>query len=160
MSDEVGQAATRVVVTTSDGGPRLVAGPTSSRVVVGGDATGGRLSAVEMQIDAGWVGPPPHVHREVDHLWWVVGGEIELTVDGVASVHGPGDCVFVPAGVAHGFATAATAGAVVLQIDSPRALDGYFRDLADTIGAGPPDHEAVAAVMARHDTYPVAPPTG
>lgn len=139
-------------------GEVLAAGPSHNRVRVPGDATGGRLSVIEMRIDGGWGGPPPHVHDEVEHVWFVLDGEVELTIGDRVERYGEGSCVFVPAGVPHTFSTS-TGGAVrILEIDSPRPLDGYFRDLAAAFPAGrPPDPEAVRAIMRRHDTRAVSP---
>lgn len=147
---------TTPVVAAPGCGEVATAGPTRSLIKVGSAATGGRLSAVEMHLQGGWSGPPPHVHGTVDHLWWVLAGAVRLTVGSEAHACGPGSCVYVPAHVVHGFSTADSDGATLLQVDSPRALDGYFRDLA---AAFPPDRPvdpaAVAAIMRRHDTQPV-----
>lgn len=142
------------VVTPSARAERRQAGPTMSQILVPGTATDERLSAVVMELPDGWDGPPPHVHRRVDHLWYVVAGAVEFTVDGNTVESGPGDGLFVPAGTPHAF-TPRTA-ARVLQVDTPLALDGYFRDLSATFGdAAAPEPAAVGAVMRRHDTWPV-----
>lgn len=146
----------RIVEMGPGEGERLVAGPTTSFVKVPGDATGGRLSAVEMHLDGGWDGPPPHVHDRIDHLWWVVDGEVTFRVGDSAERATAGTCIFVPAGTAHGFSTAGGDGAVVLQVDSPEALDGYFAELAAAFpDAAPPDPSRVGEIMRRHDTHPV-----
>ena len=40
-------------------GELIPAGPTTSRVLVGGADSGGRLSVIEMQVGAGFAGPRP-----------------------------------------------------------------------------------------------------
>lgn len=153
----VSKQATAVARGPEDG-ERLTAGPTSTRVAVSGTETGGRVSVVEMRLDGGWSGPPPHVHDEVEHVWWVLAGEVVLTTGETTARYGPGSCLFVPAGVPHSFSTDGTDGATVLEVDSPRALDGYFRDLHAAFPPGqPPDPAAVGAVMARHDTRALPP---
>lgn len=147
------------VIERPGGGERLTAGPTATVVKVPGAATDGRLSAVEMHLGGGWDGPPPHVHGSVDHLWWVLDGRVRLRVGDEVHDLGAGACAFVPAGVPHGFSTVGSDGAVVLQVDTPRALDGYFRELAAVFpDAAPPDPAAVGAVMGRHDTHPLPAP--
>lgn len=137
-------------------GERLVAGPTTTFIKVPGAATGGRLSAVEMHLDGGWDGPPPHVHDRIDHLWWVLDGEVTLRIGDETYHATAGSCVFVPAGVAHGFSPEDEAGAVLLQVDTPDALDGYFADLASAFpSAAPPDPNVIGTIMQRHDTHPV-----
>lgn len=134
----------------------LLVGPSVNVVHVPGAATVGRLSAVEMSIDAGWVGPPPHVHDLVDHFWYVLDGEVDLVVDGAAARYGAGACLFIPAGTAHSFSTANCGPVRVLQVDTPQALDGYFRELASTFPRGTrPDPAAVGDIMSRHDTRPI-----
>ena len=137
-------------------GEALHAGPTSSIVRVPGAATDQRLSVVEMTVQADWPGPPPHVHERIDHVWFVLDGEIQLTVDDGTATYGPGSCVFVPAGTSHGFGTSPHSAATMLQIDTPEALDAYFRELATTFPPGAPvDPAQVGDVMRRHDTFPV-----
>lgn len=144
------------VVLEAGAGERILAGPSVNRVLVGGDDTGGRLSAIEMEIGSGFGGPPPHVHGELDHVWYVLAGQVRLTVGDVVGEFTEGACLFVPAGVAHAFANPFDVATRILEVDSPRALDGYFRDLAAAFPPGTPvDPAAVGRIMARHDTRPV-----
>lgn len=137
-------------------GEGLIAGPTTAFVKVPGAATGGRLSAVEMHLDGDWEGPPAHMHERIDHLWWILDGEVTLRIGDTTNHATAGTCVFVPAGEAHGFSTAGGAGAVVLQVDTPEAPDGYFADLAAAFpSAAPPDPALIGEIMHRHDTHPV-----
>lgn len=138
-------------------GEALRAGPTVSVVKVAGSSTDDRLGVVEMHLDAGWDGPPAHVHARVDHLWYVLAGEVLLTVDRHRDRYTQGACLFVPAGVPHGFGTGATSTAVMLQVDTPRSLDGYFRELVEAFPPGVPvDPARIAEIMRRHDTRPVS----
>ena len=134
---------------------RLTAGPTVTVVKVAGEETGGKRSVVEMHLEAGWSGPPLHAHETVEHTWYIVDGAVTLTVGDDVRTYGKGDALTVPAGTPHGFSTATTDGAVVLEVDTP-ALDGYFRDLAEAFPAGgPPDPAVIAEIMGRHDTRPI-----
>ena len=137
-------------------GEELRAGPTVSVVKVPGTANDGQLGVVEMRLDAGWEGPPLHVHKHVHHIWYVLEGDVMFNVAGQSDRYPKGSCLYVPAAVPHGFSTRGGGSATVLQVDTPRSLDGYFRDLAQSFPPGQPvDPAAVAAVMRRHDTYPV-----
>ena len=136
-------------------GEILEAGPTATSIKVRGNESGGRLSAVEMRINGGWSGPPAHVHREVDHFWYVIAGEVELTLGSAQDVYAEGSCAFVPAGVSHSFGVPGAEDAILLQVDTPRTLDGYFSDLAKAFPAGSEvDPAVVGEIMQRHDTYP------
>ncbi len=136
-------------------GGLLEIGPTTNMVLLSAAATGGAVSVVEMRLPAGFAGPPPHRHERVSHVWLVTAGEVELMIDDTTGRYSEGDCLHVPAGIAHGFSTAETGGATVLQIDTPGALDGYLTELADAFPTGAdPDPVVIAAIMARHDTTP------
>lgn len=144
-------------VTRRASGERVVAGPTSSEILLPGSVTDGQLSVVLMTLPSGWGGPPPHTHRQVAHVWYVLSGQVRLTLDDDEAIYDVGDCVFVPAGTPHAFGPATDAQ--LLQVDSPVALDDYFRDLAATFGGGrTPDPSAIGEVMRRHDTFPVPRP--
>lgn len=137
-------------------GELLEAGPTTTVVKVPGEATDGKLGLVEMRIDPGWAGPPPHVHGRVCHVWYVLEGEVQLTIGEESGRHGPGACLLIPAGTPHGFGTPEDRSAVILQVDTPMALDGYFRELTDAFPPGSPvDPELIGEIMRRHDTMPV-----
>lgn len=132
-------------------------GPTSTRVLVTGADSDDRLGLVEMHIAPGFGGPPPHRHRELHHVWYVLAGTARLTVEGEASDVDPGSCLLVPAGVGHTFANVSTTTVRLLQVDTPRPLDGYFRELAQAFPPGTEvDPEVTGEIMRRHDTWPLA----
>ena len=144
------------VISMPGQGEVMPAGPTRTLVRVPGAATDDRLGVVELHVEAGWSGPPPHSHGEAEHLWYVLDGEIELLVDEDRATYGPGSCLYIPAGLPHGFATEDSGPSVMLQVDTPRALDGYFRDLVGAFPPGRPvDPVQVAEIMRRHDTRPL-----
>lgn len=144
------------VVARRSEGEVIPAGPSVSLVKVPATATDGRASVIEMRLDAGWDGPPPHLHDQTDHIWYVIEGVVEVRLGSDKWDLEAGDVAWVPHGQTHSFGTAA-ARAVMLQIDTPRALDAYFRDLAAAFPRGTtPDPVIVAEIMARHDTRPIS----
>lgn len=146
-----------VVVTRAGSGERLAAGPTVTEVKVPGSATGGRFGVVEMHLQAGWSGPPAHVHDLVEHCWYVLAGRVTLTLDGHGDEYGPGDCLLVPAGTSHAFSTLGGPAARVLQVDRHQALDGYLRDLVEAFPPGAAvDPVRVGEIMRAHDTRVIA----
>ncbi len=55
---------------------------------------------------------PPHHHKA---QWGtVLAGRLELTIDGVTKVHGPGDSYDIPAGAVHG--AKASAGTIAFDV--------------------------------------------
>ncbi len=47
---------------------------TEVRLLADAVSTEGRVGAVQHQLPRGFPGPPSHVHRSMDHLFWVVSG--------------------------------------------------------------------------------------
>jgi hypothetical protein len=74
-------------------------------------------------------------------------------------VIGPGDVVLIPRGAVHGFEVSGDEDASMLCIASPGIFGpAYFREMAAVLAAGgPPDVQALMAVMKRHGLTPVAP---
>lgn len=143
------------VVVKAGEGEVIPAGPSVSLVKVAGEQADGRTSVIEMNLDPGWDGPSAHVHAEVDHVWVVMEGTVEVTVEGSDYRLGRGDVAWVPHGHTHRFGTG-DSEATMMQIDTPRSLDGYFRDLAAAFPRGTrPEPALVTEIMARHDTRPV-----
>jgi uncharacterized cupin superfamily protein len=83
-------------------------------------------------------------------------------VDGEAIDLDPGDSTCSKRGTIHGFANHGDETATFLAIVSPAAFgSAYFREIADVLaaaGGGPPDKDAIVAVMRRHGLTPAPPP--
>jgi mannose-6-phosphate isomerase-like protein (cupin superfamily) len=145
-----------VIVRDAGEGETLLIGPTKTVVKVSEEATDGRLSVVEMHLPANWEGPPAHVHERVEHVWYVLSGEVRLQLDEVSRRYRSGACVYVPAGTPHTFNTDDCPEAILLEVDTPQALDGYFRELVEAFPPGQAvDPAEVGEIMKRHDTHPV-----
>lgn len=146
-------------------GRSLVRGPGEGRVVsvgastvrvlsVGAD-TGGASSVEEIGVPAGFGGPMAHIHRRTSHSWYVLEGELLLTVDGDPHAVPVGGFVHVPAGVPHTFANPSGTPARMLELTTPGGFDEYLDDLAAAFPPGADlDPGRMAEVMARHDTFP------
>jgi mannose-6-phosphate isomerase-like protein (cupin superfamily) len=145
-----------VVIRTAGQGLTLDIGPTRNTVKLAGAEADGLLGVVEMELGAGFAGPPPHRHLKIDHLWYVLAGRVQATVDGQVMVLAPGDFAFIPHGTPHTFAIEGDEPARLLEMDTPQPLDAYFEELATTFPAGTPvDRATVAAIQRRHDTLPL-----
>jgi mannose-6-phosphate isomerase-like protein (cupin superfamily) len=58
--------------------------------------TGGRFALWETTTPPGNPGPPPHIHHNEDEVFYLLEGELELMVEGRASVVGAGTFVDIP----------------------------------------------------------------
>jgi quercetin dioxygenase-like cupin family protein len=116
-----GRPASEALVSAAGEGERLVTG---SRVVWL-KAVEPNLCFAEWALDGPFEGPPVHHHdRQVD-LFYVLDGELELTVDDRVVTAEPGTLAWVPRGVRHTFAHAAGTGRV-LNVHAP---EGGFADV-------------------------------
>jgi quercetin dioxygenase-like cupin family protein len=91
------------------------------------------VAVFEVRADAG--GPPiaPHVHPGHVESFYVLDGELELTVGDELVRAGPGAWVQIPPGVPHGRAEGSSAPMHVLNVNTPSCGTGaYLRALADT----------------------------
>jgi mannose-6-phosphate isomerase-like protein (cupin superfamily) len=131
-------------------------GPTRNWVKLGAADADGQLGVVEMELGPGFAGPPQHHHQHVHHVWYLLSGRVHVVVDADRTELLPGDFAFVPRGCGHTFANLGAEPARLLQVDTPRTLDGYFTELAAAFPAGTPvDPRVVADIQHRHDTLPV-----
>jgi mannose-6-phosphate isomerase-like protein (cupin superfamily) len=99
-------SALTVNVVPADGGEHLVAGPVVHRVLEDGSSTGGRLGLLEGRYPAGWTGPPPHVHREHEETFYVLGGAMRFISGATERLLTAGGLITAPIGVPHRFGNA------------------------------------------------------
>ncbi len=123
------------------------------RFMIGGDQTGDTFALVEHPIEPHALAAPMHTHRNEDEYTYVLEGEIGFQVGEEVRIARPGDLVFKPRGVPHAFWNAGDTPARGLEIISPAGFERYFAEIAPLLPpnhAGPPDEEALGAVMARY----------
>ena len=119
--------------------------------------THGSLDLFEMRVPPDGQMPVAHHHRDWDETAYGLEGTVTFTVDGTPHPIGPGDSVFIPRGVVHGFDNRSGAPARCLCVLTPGVLGPeYFRELADLIAKGPPDEAPVEEIMLRHGLVPAA----
>lgn len=117
------------------------------------------LSMFECRVPPGGRVPAPHSHDAFEEAFYGLEGTTQVTIDGVRSDLRPGDALFVPRGAVHGFEVGEE-GAAFLAVATPGVFgSAYFTELAAVIAdgaGGPPDREALGAVMRRHGLTPAA----
>jgi quercetin dioxygenase-like cupin family protein len=104
--------------------------------------------------------PAPHSHDDFDETVFGLEGVTSYTVGGERIDLKPGESLFIPRRVIHGFDNQGDVDARFLAIISPGLLGpSYFKEVADVLsGGGPPDVEKIGEVMRRHGLTPAPPP--
>lgn len=130
-------------------------GPLELRFLRSKHDTGGSLDLFEMTVPPSGRMPVPHRHRDWDETVYGLTGTVTFTVDGAPQPVGPGESLFIPRGVVHGFDNRSGAVATCLCVLTPGVLGPeYFREVAALATAGPPDGAKLRETMLRHGLVP------
>jgi mannose-6-phosphate isomerase-like protein (cupin superfamily) len=148
---------TEVSIVGPGEGEVALSGPVRVRIIEDGSTTAHRLGLAELTVAPHTAGPPQHRHAQHDEGFYVVSGRARFTVGETSHDAPAGTLVMVPPGAPHTFANVTDEPAVLLNTFTPDLYVQYFRDLHDMLSSGqPPTDDAVAGVMARYATVPVA----
>jgi quercetin dioxygenase-like cupin family protein len=134
-------------------------GALTVRFHVDTDESRGSVSVFECDVPANARMPAPHSHDDFDETVFGLDGVTTFTVGGGRTDLNPGEALFIPRRVIHGFSNGGDVDARFLAVISPGLLgSGYFRDVADVLASdGPPDVEMIGEVMRRHGLTPAPP---
>ncbi|HEX4039344.1 MAG TPA: cupin domain-containing protein [Acidobacteriaceae bacterium] len=127
------------------------------RFMIDSPSTGRGLSLFEMTVQPAARVPIPHHHEGFDETVYGVSATLRMMLNGQKIDLGPGDSLYIPRGAVHGFENPHAEPARVLIVITPGDRFGaqYFRDLAAMLAAGgPPDPQAMIAVMMRYGLIP------
>jgi mannose-6-phosphate isomerase-like protein (cupin superfamily) len=120
-----------------------------------------RFSLLRWDAPGGAGGIPMHLHAHTEEGFYVLGGELGLSLDGQEAVFGPGTYTAVAPGRRHSFWNPGTQPAVYLTPIVPAGVEHYLRELADGL-AKASSAEASAALRQRlseaYDIVVVGPP--
>jgi quercetin dioxygenase-like cupin family protein len=133
-------------------------GELAIRFLVEGQESGGSVAVFEFDVPAGAKVPVAHSHDGYEETIYGLEGTLTWTLADTSIDLGPGEVLCIPRGAVHRFDNTGDVNAKALAIVTPGILGpDYFRDVADIVDAavgGPPDLEAIAAVMRRHGLTP------
>ncbi|MGH7907505.1 MAG: cupin domain-containing protein [Candidatus Binataceae bacterium] len=137
------------VVTRRPGeGTRLTVLGDGARCLVAASESGGEWSLWEWTVPRD-SGPPPHTHPW-DETYFLLEGQVDISIDGKMRRAGAGELLYAPGGMAHTFKGASDAPARMLVWLTGSEADAMFHELASEIPELPPDLDKIAAVFARH----------
>ncbi|MEO0887163.1 MAG: cupin domain-containing protein [Cyanobacteria bacterium J06648_10] len=103
-------------------------------------------------------GPSPHIHKQMTEIFYVVEGEVELTLNEEKVTAQPGAVMVVPQSVPHAFANPGQVQSKLLIMFCPaKSREQYFEGLAElTKGSRKVTEQEMLALMHRFDQYPVS----
>jgi quercetin dioxygenase-like cupin family protein len=133
-------------------GERHAPGPGSQILIKAtGDDTGGTLFMSETTIPPGFAGPPPHRHRQLHDMFYVLEGVLTVRIGDDTHECPPGTFVCAPAGVVHTFSNQGQEPVRFLNFNTPSGWENYMRDLAAAAQSGPLTPERIGEVASRYD---------
>jgi quercetin dioxygenase-like cupin family protein len=93
-----------------------------------GEETQGQFALIEAVGTRGNV-PPPHIHHREDEIFYVLEGEVVVSVDDRTIKVTPGTMVFLPRDVRHSF-TIESEQLWMLQLLTPAGLERWFKEFS------------------------------
>jgi quercetin dioxygenase-like cupin family protein len=124
---------------------------------IGRDDTGGRFAMATTWVGPGG-GPPPHVHRNDDEMFYVFDGSMMFLQGSRTFVGGPGTAVYLKRGIPHTFKNVGTAPARFAVIAVPGGFEKFVRACGESIDCIPCDKtmtpaaiEKLLAIAPQHD---------
>jgi mannose-6-phosphate isomerase-like protein (cupin superfamily) len=135
-------------------GERLTTGKMEAVIKAPAEATGGRFYLAEGRLDAGVSGPPPHLHRQLTDMFYVLEGTLSVLVGEDWQDLPAGSFAAVPPGNVHAFTNNSDEEVRFLNLSVPGGFEAYMRELFEVSrrpdGATP---EEMADIFARHDIH-------
>lgn len=148
---------TKEIVLAPGEGSQLMIGINQLSFKAVGADTHGHLGLFEMTQEPGGMGAAPHLHREMEEMFYVLEGEVEILVGDKIVKGQPGAFVLVPRGTTHAFTNRSNKRAKLLIMFCPGGdREGYFQGLAELTKNGQkPDRQVLLDLMRRFDQEPV-----
>jgi quercetin dioxygenase-like cupin family protein len=128
-----------------------IGGTTTVTIKATGEETGGSFYLGETVIEPGFPGPPPHRHRRLHDMFYVLDGTLTLRLGDETLELGPGSFVCVPPGVVHTFSNPGDAPVRLLNFNTPAGWEDYMRDLGAALAAGTPTPQEIGQIASRYD---------
>ena len=136
---------------------------TMAKIKASAEQTGGALSMIEFTHPAGFA-TPPHVHSQSDEAFYVLEGNIAGFCGDVQWSAGPGDLIWLPKGVPHGYRVVGPEQLRTLAINLPAGFEQFVAESgtpADQASAAPTiaiDPAVLDAAAARVGIQHLGPP--
>ncbi len=143
----------KVVVATSDSCKILRAFGDEVTVLIGGQESGGKLTAfIDVTPPGG--GPPPHYHENEDEWFFPLEGRVEFHLGGAWREVPIGSIVFAPRRSVHTFRNIGDEPLRMLIQTAPSGFEVFFERSAEEFAkAGPPDMQRLVEIGREHGIH-------
>ncbi len=122
---------------------------------VKGEHTDEQFGLFELTMQPGSGGPRPHIHKQMTEIFYVVEGEVELTLDEEKVTAQPGAVMVVPQSIPHAFANPGQTQSKLLIMFCPaKSREKYFEGLAELTKDGrQASEQELLELMHQFDQY-------
>ena len=127
------------------------------KTILAPEDSGGAMSIVDSLSPVGSC-PPRHVHHNEDETFVMITGTCKVWIEGVETIAGPGESVFIPRGKEHTFKVIGDEPSRHLVILTPGGFEGFFEDMAKGQCRIPEDMPEIEASAAKHHMSFTGPP--
>lgn len=112
------------------------------------------LAFCELDVPAGFAGPPPHIHHGFDEAIYVLAGSLTVVLDRAEARPAPaGTLILAARGRRHTFANPNAEPARVLGIWSPGSALEFMADIGAALPAsGAPDPARISHIYRAHNS--------
>lgn len=129
------------------------------RFLATGDETNGKYAMWEAIVPPGG-GPPPHVHSREDECFYIIDGEITLTINGERVAATAGMLANLPVGTPHSFKNESNHSAKMIITVAPAGLEQMFFEAGVPLAEGatnasPPTEAEIEKLFAIAPGYGV-----
>ena len=152
----VGRPASDALVSRAREGETLAAGRSTVVLKATGESTAGAFFVSESSAEPGFPGPPPHFHRRLVDVFYVLEGTLTMRIADAAVEARPGAFACVPPGVVRTFSNGSDLPVRFLDFNTPAGWENYVRELAKAFRQGRmPTADEIGRIASRYDFQPV-----
>ena len=136
------QGAQPYISTTNEAPVQFLGIPSVVRAT--GQTTNGGFGLVEHLTMRTGFAAPYHTHHLEDEALYILEGEMAVVIDGKWMLAGPGEFVFMPREIPHGFKVKGDTPARVLLLVTPGGFEQFVVEMSG------PDHDQIIQVAAKY----------
>jgi quercetin dioxygenase-like cupin family protein len=109
------------------------------------------LALMEITVAIGQ-GVVPHRHDTFDEVYYLLTGELTITIDGATQPVSAGTVVQIPQGTIHSYRNTGITAVRMLVWAYPAGIEQFFRAIAQS-AATQPSPEQIGAIAAQYDIH-------